>query len=140
MAEDGKKDIHRQLRDAQEQREKLMEALKESESIIASIEARLNEVTQSQDARLRADDRVDNKLLDDIQRKKIKPFIDSGEHEKLEVTQSGSISDKGENGDNGKKKPDNSKQPPPRTVQSEGWYEITIDEDGNKKERLRKNP
>jgi hypothetical protein len=135
MAEDGKKDIHRQLRDAQEQREKLMEALKESESIIASIEARLNEVTQSQDARLRADDRVDNKLLDDIQRKKIKPFIDSGEHGKLEVTKPGSNSDKG---DNGKKKPDNSKEP--RTVQSEGWYEITIDEDGNKKERLRKNP
>jgi hypothetical protein len=135
MAEDGKKDIHRQLRDAQEQREKLMEALKESESIIASIEALLNEVTQSQDARLRADDRVDNKLLDDIQRKKIKPFIDSGEHGKLEVTKPGSNSDKG---DNGKKKPDNSKEP--RTVQSEGWYEITIDEDGNKKERLRKNP
>jgi hypothetical protein len=107
MAEDGKKDIHRQLRDAQEQREKLMEALKESESIIASIEARLNEVTQSQDARLRADDRVDNKLLDDIQRKKIKPFIDSGEHGKLEVTKPGSNSDKG---DNGKKKPDNSKE------------------------------
>lgn len=125
MTEEIKPDIERQLRDAQEQREKLLEQLKESEQIIASIEARLNEVTRSQDARLRADDRVDNKLLDEVQRKKKPAGVDSGEHGRVAV-------------DNGKKK-GSQQQHVQVHVETNSWYEITVDEDGNKQERLRKD-
>jgi hypothetical protein len=113
-----KPDIAKQLREAQEQREKLMKQLKESEDIIASIETRLGEVTKSQEARLRADDRFDNKLLDQVQNKK--------------TTRSETLL----NTDEKPLKKDSGRN---QVLAGEtSWYEITVDEDGNKKEELRK--
>lgn len=100
--EQQKPNIEKQLRDAQDQRERLLEQLRESEAVIDSIETRLAEVTKSQEARLRADDRVDNALLDQVQNKK---------NTKTE----------------GVAKP----------LKADSWYEIVVDEEGNKNERLR---
>jgi hypothetical protein len=113
---DDKSDIAERLREAQQKRERLLEQLENSENIIAGIETRLSEVTKSQEARLRADDRVDNKLLDSVQNKKITrtetPLPDSSESKAVKQEQI---------------VPDET-----------SWFEITIDEDGNRREVLRK--
>jgi hypothetical protein len=119
--DDEKPDIEKQLRDAHDQRERLLKQLKESESIIDSIETRLAEVTKSQEARLRADDRVDNKLLDQVQNKK---------NTKADEAVATVSSEK-----SGDKKSTSQQKIP---TGDNSWYEIIIDEKGNKKERLRK--
>jgi hypothetical protein len=132
---DEKPDIKKQLRDAQEQREKLLEQLKQSESIIASIETRLSEVTKSQEARLRADDRVDNALLDSVQNKK-------QTRSDLELPTSVSESESAVEPSPSPKTDHKRKDTPANGQQimngDTRWYEIVIDEDGNKHERLRK--
>ena len=119
-----KPNIQKQLRDAQEQREKLLDQLKESESIIASIETRLAEVTKSQEARLRADDRVDNKLLEQHQGKK----------NREDTPPSGTAV----SGEKKKERKEKTTSQHPIITDDSSWYEIVIQEDGSKRERLRK--
>lgn len=122
MSNDQKPDITRQLREAQDQRERLLKQLRESEAIIDSIETRLSEVTKSQEARLRADDRVDNKLLDQVQKQKTTKQDGFDKPEGLPQK----ASDQNTTGQQKIITGDTS------------WYEIIVDDQGNKKERLRK--
>lgn len=111
-----KRDIQRQLQDAQERREILQRQLQESEEIIEATEKRLTELTRSSDERLRADQRVDNALLDKAQGKESKTSEKPvREAEKLNKAVEEKI----------------------RGTNTTGWFEITLKEDGTREETFK---